>query len=446
MQLPPATTHLIVGLGKTGVSCARFLRRQGIRFAAVDTRAEPPGLAAFREEFPEVAVECGPLQVSTLAAAATLVMSPGVDLREPAVRAAIAQGAEVTGDIDLFARATTAPIVAITGSNAKSTVTTLVGEMARAAGRRVAVCGNIGTPALDMLDGTPIDLVVMELSSFQLETTQALGAKVATVLNMSPDHVDRYDSMQAYHAAKHRIFAGCEQVVINREDALSRPLLAAGVRAHSFGVLPDDSNEFGLIERQGEAFLAYRRQPLLAVSELRIAGQHNVANALAALALGFAAGLEFAPMLDALRHFPGLPHRCQWVATHGGVSWYNDSKGTNVGATVAAIRGLGARHKVVLLAGGQGKGASFAELAPALAKQGRMALLFGEDADQIAAALQGVVPLERVADLAAAVTRARQHAVPGDVVLLSPACASFDMFRNYEHRGDVFMQLVRALA
>lgn len=446
MQLAPQTTHIVVGLGKTGVSCARWLRKQGIRFAAVDTRVQPPGLDAFKREFADVQVECGELQAETLQQASTLVMSPGVDPRVSAVRRAVNAGAALTGDIDLFARAVKAPLVAITGSNAKSTVTTLVGEMARAAGVKVAVCGNIGTPVLDLLDGTDYELFVLELSSFQLETTHNLNAKVATVLNMSPDHMDRYDSMQAYHAAKHRIFQGCEQIVINRDDALSRPLLPPSVKVSSFGLGSDESNEFAVVIRDGKLQLAWKRSALMPVSDLKIAGQHNVANALAALALGRAAGLPFEPMLATLRAFPGLPHRCQWVATHNGVNWYNDSKGTNVGASVAAITGLGSSGKVILLAGGVGKGADFSELAPVMRQHGSRAILFGEDAGKIAAALQSVVPVERVDSLSAAVKSAHSTATKGELVLLSPACASFDMFNNYEHRGEVFTQLVRALA
>lgn len=445
MQLTQDTTHVIVGLGKTGVSCARYLQKQGIRFAAVDTRERPPGIDEFRTEFPQVQIECGDLREETLQQAKTLVMSPGVDPRVSPIRRAVSRGAKLTGDIDLFARAVKAPLVAITGSNAKSTVTTLVGEMAKAAGVKVAVCGNIGTPVLDMLDMNSYELFVLELSSFQLETTTNLRAKVATVLNMSPDHMDRYDSMQAYHAAKHRIFQGCEQIVVNRDDPLSRPLLPPSVKVHSFGLGKEESNDYAVIEQQGQQFLAYQRKPLLAVSELKIAGQHNVANALAALALGQAAGLSFDPMLQALREFPGLPHRCQWVANIAGVPWYNDSKGTNVGASVAAIIGLGKTGKVALLAGGVGKGADFAELAPVMKQYGSRAILFGEDADKIAAVLKNVVPVERVDSLQAAVHSARTQAGKGEQVLLSPACASFDMFNNYEHRGQVFTQLVRAL-
>lgn len=445
MQTQARNTHVVVGLGKTGLSCARHLRRQNIPFVAVDTRAEPPGIDEFRREFPDVRTECGELNADTLCSAHTLVMSPGVDLRTPAVSRAIARGVNVTGDVDMFAKVANAPLVAITGSNAKSTVVTLVGEMAKEAGLRTAVAGNIGTPVLDLLNHEPYEIYVLELSSFQLETTFNLNAAVAAVLNMSPDHMDRYDSMQAYHRAKHRIFQGCRHVVVNRDDALTRPLLPATVNVSSFGLGPEESRDFSVIEQDGKQYLAHDRQPLMPVSELKIAGRHNVANALAALALGHAAGLAWEPMLAALRKFPGLPHRCQWVATVDGVPWYNDSKGTNVGATVAAVTGLGANGKVVLLAGGVGKGQKFSELAPVMKRFGKLAILFGEDADKIALVLGSVVPVEHAGSLQDAVGKARARAQAGDVVLLSPACASFDMFRNYEHRGHVFMDTVRAL-
>jgi UDP-N-acetylmuramoylalanine--D-glutamate ligase len=445
MQAQSNKQHVIVGLGKTGLSCARYLQREKISFKAVDTRNAPPGIEAFRAEFPDTTLELGELQAATLSQADTLVMSPGVDLRTPAVRKAIANGVRITGDIDIFAHKVKAPIVAITGSNAKSTVVTLVGEMAKAAGIKVAVAGNIGLPALDLLAEPACELYVLELSSFQLETTTNLNAQVATVLNMSPDHMDRYDSMQAYHAAKHRIFQGCKHAVINRDDALSRPLLSAGIKISSFGIGKDESREFAVINRDGKAWLAYAQEPLLAVSELKIAGQHNVANALAALAIGKAAGLGWEPMLKALREFPGLRHRCQWVRTLDGVSWYNDSKGTNVGASVAAITGLSVNGSIILLAGGEGKGADFAELGPVMKRFGKLAILFGEDAEKIAIVLAQVVKVIRASSMEDAVQQARKVAEKGDVVLLSPACASFDMFNNYEHRGDVFMQAVEEL-
>lgn len=446
MQAVATNTHVIVGLGMTGLSCARYLQHKNIPFAAMDTREAPPGIDAFRSEFPQVDITLGKLDAGKLAAASALVMSPGVDLRLPEIQQALSSGVKLTGDIDLFARAVKAPIVAITGSNAKSTVTTLVGEMARSAKLRVEVAGNIGTPVLDLLQQDQAELYVLELSSFQLETTSDLGAAVATILNVSEDHLDRHASMATYCKTKHRIFQGCKQAVVNRDDICSAPDSKTEIKTFTFGIEPvQQPDSFCVLSKDGEEYLAFNTEALMPVKELKIVGQHNVANALAALALGHAFGLGWAPMLKALRAFKGLKHRCQWVGETDQVNWYNDSKGTNVGATVAAITGLGTKGKIILLAGGVGKGADFSGLAPVMARNGKQAILFGQDAEQIARALQSVVPLEHVGSLHEAVIRARQLARSGDIVLLSPACASFDMFRNYEHRGDVFMQAVREL-
>jgi UDP-N-acetylmuramoylalanine--D-glutamate ligase len=449
MAIVSAGKYVVVGLGRTGLSCARYLQRQGIAFVAVDTRADPPGAADFAKEFPGVATEYGPLDAATLSNAQALVMSPGVALAEPAVQAAIAKSVRITGDIDLFAKAVKAPLVAITGSNAKSTVTTLVGEMARAAGMAVAVAGNIGTPVLDLLQAQhqEPELYVLELSSFQLETTDQLGAKVAVVLNLSEDHMDRYASMDAYRDAKHRLFDGAENIVVNRDDSATFPPRGHGATLSSFGLnAAHGDSEFGIRLEGSRLWLCLGNKALLAADEMKIAGMHNVANALAALALGRAAGLPLTAMLRALREFPGLAHRCQWVAMRNGVQWYNDSKGTNVGATVAAINGFGVVGPVILLAGGVGKGADFSGLAPAMESAGKLAILFGEDAPRIAEALAGAVAIERVATLDEAVRLADARAHSGDVVLLSPACASFDQFRNYEHRGEMFVKAVEALA
>jgi UDP-N-acetylmuramoylalanine--D-glutamate ligase len=318
--------------------------------------------------------------------------------------------------------------------------------MAAAAGKKVAVGGNLGTPALDLLDDE-VELYVLELSSFQLETTDQLNAEVATCLNISEDHMDRYASLAAYHLAKHRIFRGARQVVVNRDDALSRPLVADDLPCWSFGLGKPDFKRFGLIEESGDKCLAYQFDALLPVRELKIRGAHNQSNALAALALGHAAGLPMAPMLEALKRFAGLPHRCQWVGERNGVAYYDDSKATNVGAALAAIEGLGAdlAGKLVLLAGGDGKGADFSALAKPVTQYCRAVLLLGRDAERLAAALGEGVPLIRVASLEQAVQRAAELARPGDAVLLSPACASLDMFKNFEERGRLFAQAVEAL-
>ncbi|OWP48228.1 UDP-N-acetylmuramoyl-L-alanine--D-glutamate ligase [Pseudomonas nitroreducens] len=439
--------RIVVGLGKSGMSLVRYLARQGVPFAVADTRANPPELATLREQYPQVEVRCGDLDADFLCRAQELYVSPGLSLRVPALVEAAARGVRMSGDVDLFARHAKAPIVAITGSNAKSTVTTLVGDMAKAAGKRVAVGGNLGTPALDLL-ADDVELYVVELSSFQLETCERLNAEVATCLNVSEDHMDRYDGMADYHLAKHRIFRGAKQVVVNRADALSRPLIADNVPCWTFGINKPDFKAFGLIEEDGEKWLAFQFDKLMPARELKIRGAHNQSNALAALALGHAVGLPFEPMLQTLREFAGLAHRCQWVRESNGVNYYDDSKATNVGAALAAIEGLGADidGKLVLIAGGDGKGADFHDLRDPVAKHCRAVVLLGRDAELVSAALGNVVPKVRVNTLAEAVEHAADLALPGDAVLLSPACASLDMFRNYEERGRLFAKAVEELA
>lgn len=439
--------RIVVGLGKSGMSLVRFLTRQGVPFAVADTRENPPELATLRAQYPQVEVRCGELDAGFLCRASELYVSPGLSLRTPALVEAAARGVRMSGDIDLFARHAKAPIVAITGSNAKSTVTTLVGEMAAAAGKRVAVGGNLGTPALDLL-ADDVELYVLELSSFQLETCERLGAEVATCLNVSEDHMDRYDGMADYHLAKHRIFRGARQVVVNRADALSRPLIADSVPCWTFGTNKPDFKAFGLVEEGGEKYLAFQFEALMPVRELKIRGAHNQSNALAALALGHAVGLPFEPMLQTLREFAGLAHRCQWVGERAGVSFYDDSKATNVGAALAAIEGLGADidGKLVLLAGGDGKGADFSALREPVAKFCRAVVLLGRDAELVGAALSDETPKVRVQTLDEAVRKAAELAKPGDAVLLSPACASLDMFKNFEERGRLFARAVEEIA
>ncbi|WP_435605954.1 UDP-N-acetylmuramoyl-L-alanine--D-glutamate ligase [Pseudomonas knackmussii] len=439
--------RIVVGLGKSGMSLVRFLARQGTPFAVADTRENPPELVTLRSQYPQVEVRCGELDADFLCRAQELYVSPGLSLRTPALIEAAARGVRMSGDVDLFARHAKAPIVAITGSNAKSTVTTLVGEMAAAAGKRVAVGGNLGTPALDLL-ADDVELYVLELSSFQLETCERLNAAVATCLNVSEDHMDRYDGMADYHLAKHRIFRGAKQVVVNRADALSRPLIADSVPCWTFGTDKPDFKAFGLIEEDGEKWLTFQFEALLPVRELKIRGAHNHSNALAALALGHAVGLPFEPMLQTLREFAGLAHRCQWVGEREGVNYYDDSKATNVGAALAAIEGLGADidGKLVLLAGGDGKGADFSALREPVGKFCRAVVLLGRDAELVGAALGDDVNKVRVQTLDEAVRKAAELAQAGDAVLLSPACASLDMFKNFEERGRLFAKAVEELA
>jgi len=439
--------RIVVGLGKSGMSLVRFLANRGVAFAVADTREQPPELETLRRDYPQVEVRCGELDVEFLCRADELYVSPGLALATPALQQAAARGVKLSGDIELFARNAKAPIIAISGSNAKSTVTTLVGEMAAAAGKRVAVGGNLGTPALDLLSDD-VELYVMELSSFQLETTDQLNAEVATVLNVSEDHMDRYSGLPAYHLAKHRIFRGARQVVVNRQDALSRPLLAENQPVWTFGLNTPDFKAFGLREENGEKYLAFEFHNLMPVRELKIRGSHNQSNALAALALGHAGGLPMDAMLSSLRTFAGLAHRCQWLRERDGVNWYDDSKATNVGAALAAIEGLGADidGKLVLVAGGDGKGADFSALRAPVAAHCRAVVLLGRDAERLAEALGDSVPLVRVKTLEEAVQQCAELAQPGDAVLLSPACASLDMFKNFEERGRLFAQAVGGLA
>lgn len=445
MQSINQQAQVVVGLGKSGLSLVRFLARQGQRFAVADSRENPPELSALQRDYPQVAVHCGPLSVELLSAAQVLYVSPGLALSTPAIQAAISSGVTVSGDIDLFAQHARAPIVAITGSNAKSTVTTLVGDMFTAAGLNVAIGGNLGTPALDLLDDA-IDVYVMELSSFQLETTSHLQARVAVCLNISEDHMDRYENVAGYIAAKQRVFNSAQVAVVNRDDIASQPQKKPDVEI-SFGLSAPAAGEFGLREESGETYLAYGAQLLLPVNRLKIRGSHNYANALSALAIGTAMNLPMDPMLSALQAYPGLEHRCQWLRQVHGVDWYNDSKATNVGAALAAIEGLGADNagKLVLIAGGDGKGADFSSLKEPVAQFCRAVIVLGRDGERVAQALGGAVLIERVTSIEEAVQVAAQCAQAGDSVLLAPACASLDMFKSFEERGDVFAQAVEAL-
>lgn len=438
---------LIVGLGKTGVSCARYLRAQGLPVAVTDSRSDPPGLSLLRQALPEVPVFIGGFRPEVFAAAAELILSPGVPLAEPLIQAALARGVPVLGDVALFARAARAPICAITGSNGKSTVTTLLGLMAEAWGLRTAVGGNLGEPALDLLDDA-VGLYVVEVSSFQLETTPSLAAKAAVCLNVSPDHLDRYPSLDAYAAAKARVYEGAGVAVVNRDDPRVRAMSHPDAPTIGFTLGEARAGDYGLCPRAGSTWLCRGREPLIEAAEVLIPGRHNLANALAALALAEACGLEQGPVLQALRCFRGLEHRSQLVIERRGVRWYDDSKGTNPGATVAALEGLvppGGAHRVVLIAGGDGKGADFAPLGPAVERAARAVVLIGRDAPRIAAALAGRSEVRYAGDMGEAVTLAAELARPGDSVLLSPACASFDMFAGFEHRGRVFAEAVLGL-
>jgi UDP-N-acetylmuramoylalanine--D-glutamate ligase len=443
---------LVVGLGKTGASCLRYFARHGIAAAATDSRPSPPGLAELGSLAGTLDIRLGSFDLSLLDGASQVLMSPGVSLDEPIARAARERGIEVLGDVELFARAVRAPVIGITGTNGKSTVTSLVAAMASAAGRRVLAGGNLGTPALDLLDRPVPDLYVLELSSFQLETTSSLNLVGAVVLNVTADHMDRYTTVLDYARAKERIYAHAATVVRNADDPLVMAMGRAANRGAATRAAPKvvtfstqrTDADYCLLREGPRTFLCRHGAAVLEMARMKITGLHNAANALAALALGDAAGLPLAAMLQALESFPGLPHRSAWVADFRGVRYVDDSKGTNVGATLAAVDGM--PGPLVVIAGGLSKGQDFAPLAAAFKGKVRHVVLIGKDAGDVERALAGVVSSERALSMQEAVAAAARAAQPGDTVLLSPACASFDMFRDYGHRGDVFAAAVRGLA
>lgn len=447
---------IVVGLGRTGLSCARYLHARHESFAVTDSRASPPESAALQKLAPEAEVHFGAFDEALLDDAMRVIASPGVSLREPFMMSAAIRGVPIIGDIELFARDAQAPVAAITGTNGKSTVTTLVARMAEAAGKRVLAGGNLGRPALDLLDEPAPDLYVLELSSFQLETTRSLRTAAAVVLNVTPDHMDRYESVGEYASAKARIFQNCDAAVVNIDDPLVHAMTLRAPRVLTFSLHAERGADYyvrphpcppplAVEGREGaqDVALMHGERQLLLMSEMKIAGLHNVANALAALAMCDALQLPQDPCVGALREFTGLPHRSQWIADVRDVRYVNDSKGTNVGATLAAVAGM--PGSLVLIAGGQGKGQDFAPLAPAFRGKVRHVVLMGQDAKLLAAALEGVASIEFAKDMDDAVQRAARAARPAETVLLSPACASLDMFRDYAHRGYMFAASVRRL-
>jgi UDP-N-acetylmuramoylalanine--D-glutamate ligase len=446
---------LVLGLGETGLSLARYLSTQGARLCVADSRLEPPGIATLRSDLPQAEVHCGPFGDELLQGMDRIAISPGVPMSEPVVQKAIARGIPVEGDIELLAQQLstndyrlTTKVIAITGANGKTTVASMVGAMCAAAGLDTQVAGNISPAVLDALrarDRQP-QVWVLELSSFQLETTYTLDADAAVVLNVTEDHLDRYaGSMDAYAAAKAHIFSGHGVQVVNRDDVRSTAMKIAGRRRVSFGLNPPTSElDWGIVKDGTATWLMQGAQRIMRADELQVSGLHNVANALAALALCRALDMPLAPLVSALRVFKGLPHRVEQVADVCGVTYYDDSKGTNVGATEAALKGMG-RPAVVIL-GGDGKGQDFSPLKEAVAKHARAVVLIGRDAPLIERAIAGCgKPVSRARDMDEAVRLSAGHAQPGDAVLMSPACASFDMFRNYLHRAEAFIAAVREL-
>lgn len=456
------TTTIIVGLGKTGLSCVRYFRRchPERELRVVDSREDCPAAEAFRQEYPDIPLRCGAFTANCFADAEQVIISPGVQQWAEKIRAWVGPDVPVTGDLDVFAQSIAGRGIAtigVTGSNGKSTVTTLVGELLKSRGEKVAVGGNLGTPALDLLpakgEAWP-RIIVLELSSFQLAITQTLPLTVATVLNLSPDHLDYHGSEAQYLAAKCRIFQTAGRAVVNKDAENIMDYLPASIPRINFGLsTPENENDFGLIkDTSGETWLCRGIQRLLKATDLNISGTHNLANVLAAFALVAAlaekpADIDWHPIVQAACAFGGLNHRCQWVREIGGVQWINDSKGTNVGATEQALLGLGnsIKGKWVLLAGGDGKGADFSALLPPLKQYVKAVVLIGKDKHLLQAALKDTVPCHLCTTLEEAVQTCHGLAESGDGVLLSPACASLDMFAHYEERGDLFMGFVKAL-
>jgi UDP-N-acetylmuramoylalanine--D-glutamate ligase len=450
-------TVVVLGLGDTGLSLARWLARRGARVRVADTRADPPHASTLARELPGVPLAKGAFSAETLRGADLVAISPGLDRRSGPVARAAARGVPVVGDVELFARALPhsrareAAVLAVTGSNGKSTVAAMAGAICREAGRATVVAGNIGLPVLDALEaveagGAVPQVFVLELSSFQLESTESLAPVAAAMLNLTEDHLDRYRDLAEYAAAKARIFAGGGAQVLNRDDPWSLGMARPGRPLRTFGLdRPADDTQWGLASERGVPVLAHGARALMPLSELPLAGLHNAANALAAHALAHAVGAPAEAAARALRAFAGLPHRMQRIAELAGVLYLDDSKATNVGAAIAALRGLG--RAAVLIAGGDGKGQDFAPLAPAVREHARAVVLIGRDAPVIERALAATgVPLERADAMAQAVEIARRLARPGDAVLLAPACASYDMYRNFAERGEDFAAAVRRIA
>ena len=443
-ELKAGKSDLVFGIGATGLSVARYLKRRNRRARFIDSRKNPPGLEELTAIDPRAEVILGSVPPGSLKDVGRIIASPGIADSEPLLKAARAAGVQIVSDIELFVQEAKAPFVAITGSNGKSTVTTLVALMCEAAGRKVLSGANLGKPALDLLAEEEPQLYVLELSSFQLIRTRALPAAVAVLLNISPDHLDWHGSESAYREAKYRVFREAKSAVFNRAESDAEQFIPEGIPRVNFGLDEAAGKNYGLVVEDGEQFLARGAQLLLETSDMALEGSHNHANALAALATGQLLGLELSPMLQVLTEFPGLPHRMQFVAEIAGVRFINDSKATNVGAAIASVASVDGL--VVLIAGGDGKGGDFAGFAEAVHSKLRAAVLIGRDGPAIAAVLKGKAPVYQAADMKTAVSVGATIAEEGDTVLLAPACASFDQYENYAERGKDFCRAVEAMA
>ncbi len=445
-ELSNVRETFVIGLGETGISVAQYLRKHNVAFTMLDTRSNPPQLSLFQNEFPDVDVylEKHALELLRKTARATqFIVSPGVDTHQNELRAVLKEDdSECIGDIELFSRNTSKPMAAITGSNGKSTVTSLLAEMACSAGVKAYAGGNLGPPALDLLEHDDAELFVLELSSFQLESTQTLQPQVSVVLNVSPDHLDRHGDVDSYAQIKEHIYSNAKTSVVNRDDKYVSKMKTSG-KVISFGLGSPGQGEFGLIKDGGNSFLAFGDKRLLSVEDLALQGESGILNSLAALALGYALNFPIQNMLDNLRSFKGLPHRLALVTQQQGVSWFNDSKGTNIGATISSLRSLG--ENIILIAGGVFKGGDLTPLKKALAKHAKQVILLGKDASLLQQQLEDTVPIELAESMQDAVETAKKLAATNDQVLLSPACASFDMYKNYIERGHDFENCVKGL-
>jgi len=436
----------IVGLGKTGLSCFRYLSNQGLNVAITDSREEPPELLELKAEFESASVYLGQINEQVLLASDQIILSPGVSLDNKSIKLSIENNIPVFGDIELFCQKAQAPIIAVSGSNGKSTVTTIVAEMTRLAGLKTYVGGNIGIPALDLLSDSTPDLYVLELSSFQLETTYSLNAHASVVLNVSPDHMDRYSSLKDYLNTKKRIYSGQGLMVLNKDEEYIHSIIDNKRDTIYFSLGAPEGKNFGLINHNNEVWLSQGNEKIINKNQLKIKGEHNISNALAAMALAGSVNIPTNIMADALKNFTGLEHRCQLVREINNVSWYNDSKATNVGACIASITGLCELGNIILIAGGDSKGADLSDLNPIVKKYIKRVFLFGIDANKLADVMGSDVDKEFVNNMSEAVKGASKIADPDDIVLLAPACSSLDMYKNYQQRGDAFISAIDALS
>ncbi|MEW6997679.1 UDP-N-acetylmuramoyl-L-alanine--D-glutamate ligase [Colwelliaceae bacterium BS250] len=439
---------LVLGLGATGLSCARFLTSQGLIFSVNDSRNNPPGSNRLADLNPAAQLITGYWDSEAIANADVIIASPGVDINIDAIASHRQQDSALIGDVELYCQLLnqqaeqgnkTTNVIAVTGSNGKSTVVSLLAHMSDVCGIKSVLAGNIGVPVLDVVNQAD-DTVILELSSFQLETMSSMRAIAATVLNISDDHLDRHKTLANYQNIKHKIYDQAQVQVLNRQQQISQPRTINN-NAISFGLDQPETGHFGIRVENARRYLCFGEQQLLACEHLPLVGLHNELNCLAALALGYAANWPLTAMTNALKSFEGLEHRCKQVTSNDGIIWVNDSKATNIGATIAAIKGLATHDKnLTLIAGGDGKGADFSELAPVLTKYVTQLITLGKDGPQIAQLLSNSLEVNTLTE---AVAKAREIAKPSDIVLLSPACASIDMFENYMQRGEQFITAVR---